>query len=329
MIVKTFDNGWGPEWPVKQFEQELLRKYLAPLESSAQSVAVINSTWYTSEYHNEVTAWLKENPVAVIVLVAMLDCAIVQRSWFEQFDSEIITVGYYHDQEPLDFWALFLDQNFNQAHTLDLCRVDRIDCAFMCLNRKPHWHRKRFYNELKKFDLLHKGLVSMGSETAVPIKDLDHPAVIDLTPNSGPEQFGIPNDITTLGSIHNWQRHFLNVVTETVYGINQNHFVSEKIYKPILGMRPFLVYDTDSASKWLGDRGFETYTTDFSDITDLDLTIADNIAPFLVVLSEQQPVYWRKKLIDLNQKIIYNKQNFYKYVDKQKTQIDKGITWQD
>jgi hypothetical protein len=328
MIIKTFDNGWGDHWPVKQLEQEILKKYLAPLDSIEQQTVVINSTWYTDDYHKTVTSWLQNNTVDIIVLVAMLDAAIPRVEQFTQYGAKIITVGYYPDSTQLDFWALFLDRYFNQIHTLDLCRIDLIDCAFMCLNRKPHAHRIKFYNQLIQLNLIDKGFVSMGSNGNVPALALDCPDVIPLTPNAGIEQNGIPNDIATLGNIDNWQRHFLNIVTETVYGINRNYFVSEKIYKPILGMRPFLVYDTDSADCWLKNRGFEPYTDDFVDITDLDLKNPDNIAPFLTILSEQKSSYWKQKLVDLNQKIVYNKQNFYKYVDQQKTQIDKGITWQ-
>jgi len=328
MIVKIFDNGWGLEWPVKQLEQEILKTYLAPLEVSNQTAIVINSTWYTNEYHETVTAWLYQNPVDVIVLAAMLDAAIPQPIQFTKFNAKIISVGYYPGVDQIDFWALFLNRYFNQTHTLDLCRIDKIDRAFMCLNRKPHWHRKQFYNKLKKYNLIDKGLVSMGSDTNMPLLELDKPPVVDLAPNSGNNQFGIPNDISTLGNIDNWQQHFLNVVTETVYDINSTNFVSEKIYKPILGMRPFLVYDTDSAYRWLTDREFESYVDDFKDITDLDLKNPENLAPFLVTLSSQQPSYWKKKLVDLNQKIVYNKQNFYKYVDRQKFKVQKGIVWQ-
>jgi hypothetical protein len=168
----------------------------------------------------------------------------------------------------------------------------------------------------------------MGSDNGVAVLSLDSPEVSPLAPNTGTEQNGIPNDIATLGNMDNWQRHFLNVVTETVYNINRSYFVSEKIYKPILGMRPFLVYDTDSAYCWLKQRGFESYVDDFADITDLDLKNPDNLAPFLVTLSKQHSSYWKKKLVDLNQKIVYNKQNFYKYVDLQQIQINKGIIWQ-
>jgi hypothetical protein len=29
MIIKTFDNGWGPEFPAKKYEQEIVTKAVA------------------------------------------------------------------------------------------------------------------------------------------------------------------------------------------------------------------------------------------------------------------------------------------------------------
>ena len=330
MILRTFDIGWGSEYPAKQLEHAVLKVTLEHLHNSSRRVIVINSTWYTDDFHQTVLAYLRANTVDLIVLVAMLDFAIPQPNWYAEFDVEVVGIGYYPGPGQLDFWALFLDQNFFSPHTIELCRIDLVNRPFMCLNRKPHWHRQQLYQQLCDRNLQHMGLVSMGSENGQAVQKLDNDVEVpNLAPNSGSDQTGILNDISSLGNIKNWASSFLNVVTETVYGINQYHFVSEKIYKPILGMRPFLVYDTDGASKWLQDRKFVTYYDDFTDITDLNLIESNNIAPFLSILSEQPRSYWQKKLVDLNQKIVYNKQQFYKYVDDQKLKVQKGIIWPD
>jgi hypothetical protein len=149
-----------------------------------------------------------------------------------------------------------------------------------------------------------------------------------LAPNSGIEQNGIANDIMSLGHPTNWQRCFLNVVTETQFDIKQTYFVSEKIYKPIIGHRPFLVYATDGAVSWLTERGFENYTQDFQDISNLDLSQPENIAPFLTTLCAQPRTYWQMKFVALRDKIVYNNNNFYKYVKSIDNQISKGIQCQ-
>jgi hypothetical protein len=53
--------------------------------------------------------------------------------------------------------------------------------------------------------------------------------------------FGIPHDIHSLGNLDIWQQHFLNVVGETEFMHWDNMFISEKTWKPILGLRPFVI----------------------------------------------------------------------------------------
>ena len=104
--------------------------------------------------------------------------------------------------------------------------------------------------------------------------------------------------------------------------------MSEKIYKPIVGCRPFLVYDPDGGTRWLRDRGFEPYVSDFQDITAADLSEPTHLPSFLSVLCEQTPEYWQAKYLALQEKILYNKQHFADYVKSQRQLIKKGIPCQ-
>jgi hypothetical protein len=211
---------------------------------------------------------------------------------------------------------------------IDLLDPKVIDTAYMCLNRKPHWHRQRLYDQLLNLDLVDQGIVSMGGNNSAAIRTLSIDCgQSNLAPNSGPEQNGIANDIMSLGHSANWIRTFLNVVTETQFDIASTYFVSEKIYKPIIGCRPFLVYAI-GADTWLTDRGFETYTKDFQDISNLDLTDPYNTAEFLATLCKQNSTYWQAKFVALKDKIMYNKTHFTEYVKQQKLIVKKGIQCQ-
>jgi hypothetical protein len=328
MIIQRFDNGWGPQWPLKQFEQGIIDSMLATIAQDQSRTVVINSVWYTTEYHQQVLSWLRNNPTDRIVLVAMLDAAIPKSEWYAEFDCEVISLGYYPGDYSLDFCALFVDKFLTAPAVDQLTNTSNIDTAYMCLNRKPHWHRQQLYSKLLARDLLQHGIVSMGSQgTATRSLDVDREHD-DLAPNADKKQYGIPNDIVSLGHMQNWQRHFLNIVTETFYDINQTGFVSEKIYKPIVGCRPFLVYDPDGGTRWLHDRGFESYVTDFRDITDRDLSQPGHLPSFLSVLCEQTPQYWQAKYLALQEKILYNKQHFADYVKSQHQLIKKGIQCQ-
>lgn len=321
MIVKIFNNGWGNDVPLKQLEQTLVDRYLS---TDTRRTVLINSTWYTQQYHQQVVAQLRNMDFDQIVLVSMLDAPIVYPDWFAEFNCTVRGLGYYPGTDTLDFWALTVDQYF-QKPDYNCLDARTIDTAYMCLNRKPHWHRQRLYNQLVSYNLVNQGIVSMGGDNAPAVRLLDQDqGQCNLAPNAGPEQNGINNDIMSLGHPLNWQRHFVNIVTETQFDIKKTYFVSEKIYKPILGCRPFLVYASDGAVTWLTERGFEPYTTDFADITDLDLADPNNVAMFLKILCQQGANYWQAKYLALQSKIKYNNNNFYTYID----QIKKGIACQ-
>jgi len=328
MIIQRFDNGWGLQFPLKKFEAHIVDCMLVQVSADASRTVVINSVWYTKQYHEQVLAWLRNNPVDRIVLIAMLDAAIPAADWYNEFDCEVLTVGYYTGPHAVDFCAVFVDE-FLKPPSLDtLMSPEHIDTAYMCLNRKPHWHRQKLYRRLEASNLLDRGIVSMGG-TGLATRSLPADCEPDnLAPNAAAAHYGIPNDIVSLGHMQNWQRHLVNIVTETFFNINQTGFVSEKIYKPIVGCRPFLVYDPDGGTRWLTDRGFEPYVADFADITDLNLAEPAAMHRFLGVLCDQSPDYWQAKFLALSEKILYNKHHFTDYVHSQKQKIQKGISCQ-
>lgn len=327
MIVQVIDSGWGTEWELKKIEQQILNEYLQPYHSDNSRTVVINSTWYTNDLHLATVQKLQQLAVDRIVLVSMLDTAIPQRDWFSSIDCEVVEVGYYAGDHYIDYWALIANQYINLQRYSNIMDHTKIDTAFMCLNRKPHWHRRQLYNQLAHFDLLDSNIISMGGDDVHPVQRVlpNDEGGTNIAPNAGSDQHGIVNDIASLGNPENWQRHLVNVVTETTWDIAQNHFVSEKIFKPILGLRPFLVYDPTGAVSWLQQRGFEPYHEDFQDISDLDLSNAKNLAPFLAQLSKQQTGYFQSKFIALREKIMYNRSVFGQYVAEQKLKITQGI----
>lgn len=321
MIIHCHDYGWGPQWPIKQIEREITDQYLAPLAQSNLRVVLINSTWYGQEQHHSTLDWLRNNAWDVAILISMIDAPIPNVDWFAEFDRPIIAIGSYPGQHHISLWAEVV------ARYMKPCSEVAIDLPFMCLNRKPHWHRVKLYEQMVSANLLDRGFVSMGgSDGGVAVRSLlESINATDLAPNGSQDYHGIPNDIVSLGDHANWKRHFLNVVTETVFDVDNNYFVSEKIFKPLLGSRPFLVYAPSGAENWLKDQGFETYLDDFQDITDLDLRDARNMVSFLTVLSTQPPSYWQHKYLDLLPKIQYNLDRFDTFVVAQRQKIKQGI----
>lgn len=315
MILKEYDIGWGPQWPMKRLEQRIVKNFLQHRYTDNSRSVIINSVWYSQDYHLQVMDELKKLRPTHIFVIALLDPPIVQLKWFDELDCEVLGVGYYPGPGYIDYFALFVDEFHQTVDQELLLSADNIDTAYMCLNRKPHEHRLRLYQALEDANLLDCGFVSMGGNPPRRILDNDSPGQ-DIAPNPGRDQYGIENDIASLGHLGNWQRHFLNIVTETIWNNEPSNFVSEKTYKPVLGLRPFLIYAPNGAVNCLTSRGLEPYVDDFRDITDADLRQPYNIAVLLQELCRQPRTYWQMKFVELKQKLLYNQQQFKKILQQ-------------
>lgn len=319
MIVKIFDPGWGPQLYLKSLESQILTEFLRTYHDNDVRTVMINNTWYTDDFHERTMRELSVIDPDLIFLVSMFDPPAPRPDLYP--GPKTIGIGYYPGVGEIDFWALAVEK-----HMMTPTITDIPDMPFMCLNRKPHWHRVKLYDQISYAGVLDRGMVSLGGSTGSARRTLpDDRGGSDMAPNPGADQHGIVNDIFSLGNPANWNRCLINIVTETMYDITQTNFVSEKIYKPIVGQRPFLVYAPDGGRGWVESRGFQTYLDDWHDITDLDLADPENIVPFLTCLCEQPQTYLRKKIIDLAPKISYNKQRFHAYCQEQHNIIKKGL----
>lgn len=316
MIIKEYDVGWGTEWPLKQLEKQVVSDMLATHANDNSRSVVVNSVWYNGDYHQQVLNELKALNPSHVFVVAMLDPPIVQLDWFAELDCEVTGIGYYPGPGFVDFFALAMDKFFTGPGNDVLLNESLVDIAFMCLNRKPHPHRVRLYNGLSNANLLDQGFVSLGGTPPVRVLENDCSGQ-DLAPNGGTEQYGIANDIVTLGDMQRWQRHLVNIVTETSWDIAETDFFSEKTYKPILGLRPFLIYTPGGGVSSLSNKGFESYVNDFSDIVDIDLSESYNVVTFLSELSKQPTSYLQMKLLQLREKLLFNQHRFKMYVREQ------------
>lgn len=312
MISKIFDSGWGGDLPIPQWHSEHLTRIAQSYTGNAKAI-IVNSTWYTDDIHSEVVAYIKTNNIKNIILTSLCDAHIVRRELFEELEVNVFEIGYYRGPGFYDFFARCWDRFGNiKLSDTELLDHQTIHKPFMCLNRKHHEHRVKIVNELRSAGLTDKGIVTLsGTDLRLDEDFTDHKS---YAPESGAD---IPNDIMSIGDPGIWSSHFLNVVTETWWDINQAYYASDKYFKPLTGLRPFFIWSEDMGVEWLTDRKFELYHDDFQDITDLDLRAHSNMIPFLKVLSDQPKTYLENKFIALREKLLYNRNRFNEYVQEQ------------
>jgi len=293
-IIKT-DNGFPRAWKAGRVEH-LIRNILerkAQEQLAVDRVMLINPTW------------LLDRDLAQEIQAADPDFIICH--WFvdpviPKIKQIVIDSGRPYlfvgniDPDRIDFWAMVCDLNF-QAYTNEELQLQPGARKFMCLNRKPHAHRRIIMQALEQVQ--DQGYLTTG-------------ATLELT-DADVGDYAVPNDVYTLGDIATWQDAYLNIVTETVFD-NNDFFISEKTWKPIIGLRPFMVYGQPKLRQYLNEQGFDTFE-DMIDYASLpeQATETDYADLAVATVKNLRPTISPHLL----KRLLSNKQRFHDYVYEQ------------
>ena len=290
-IIKS-DNGFPYAWKAGRVEQ-LIRNIIerkAQQQLSVDSVMLINPTWLLDR---DISAEIQDASPDFIICHDLVDPAIPQVHEIIQ-DSGIphLFIGN-ADQYRLDFWAMVCDLNF-QSYTNTELRLRHDAKKFICLNRKPHAHRRvimRYLDQVKD-----QGYLTSGMD----------PDLVDADVGD----YAICNDVYSLGDISTWQDAYLNIVTETTFN-NDNFFISEKTWKPVIGLRPFFVYGQPKLREYLRAQGFDT----FEDLIDYTECVTEqDYAELAIKIVTNLSINYSEPF---QQRLLHNQQRFRNYVYEQ------------
>lgn len=185
------------------------------------------------------------------------NCIDIRRQahqYIKENSKEVIHIGNTRGDFYFNFWAEFIRLNstgfFDNRYLTTPC----FEKVYMNLNRKPHDHRSFLVDQMKSKSLIEKGLVSFGDQITLN-ETLDK--LVDIGEQAVYGHMSIKNDIVTLGDADNWSKCFINVVSETT--VHTDVFISEKTWKPIIGLRPFLILGDNNIYPQLKELGFDTF----------------------------------------------------------------------
>ena len=134
---------------------------------------------------------------------------------------------------------------------------------------------------------------------------------------------GIPNDVVSLGKLDIWKNHFLNIVSETEF--NQWHplFITEKTWKPIIGLRPFIIHGQTRIYQWLQKHGFKTFSRYWSHIDiEKDEDQHGNALQVIEFISNKSDAEITDMYNDMFIDLEYNRQRFFEFAIEQQYKID-------
>lgn len=276
----------------------------------------INTTWL--EITDELKSLLDKNPDRVICYSGPdwenTVCRKDAHEYLKQYDP--IHIGNTRGEHYFSFWLDFVYEHLDKYQTFDPYNIN-ITKSFMCLNRKPHNHRVELINSLG--NLIHNGYVSLG--TTPPIT-LETDVINTIGDNAVAGNVGITNDITSLGHEQNWNSHFLNVITETT--VHTDVFLSEKIFKPIIGRRPFVVLGDDNVYEILHSWGIDTFDDLFGTGYN-GIWYTDRIKWITRVVEDLQHEDLNKLFASIESRLEKNYENFLIAAKQNREKIHGGI----
>lgn len=302
----------------------------------------INTTWFGPQFTNNTYQTFLEitekNKFDNLFLLAAADPVFVNPEQIESMVArsgvkKVFKCGHFDGEHQFNFHSQVIPKYFKN-YSIDELKMGFPDHIYLCYNRKPREHRVDLIKKLVEQNLTDHGIISLGRNDEIysnnSLNDLCF--LLDETPEDYAKEgnwnlsmkIGIPHDIHSLGNMDFWRGHFLTIVSETEFFPWDNLFVSEKTWKPIIGLRPFLINGQTQVYRWLRQHGFRTFERYWPDIEIEDLPeyeVHDSIVSvvrWLSILSrsEIQKIY-QEMLLDL----LHNRERFFEFAKEQSYKI--------
>lgn len=334
---------WGPQehYIIDSIQRQVEEEF------KDQTNLILSLTWFGPQFKNN--EWQKVQELIAnkqqfdnLFWLAPVDPLCILPDVFESIEQALHAKNIYYIgtgfNSKLEFntGAVACLQEFPD-YQLQEIQPTEFNYVYMCYNRKPKPHRIRLVNEIFKNNLQNCGILTLGANDVdydvTEGMPLTHVLKIQDDPRTYTKQGkynlyqnfgGVPYDLLSLGRLDLWQQHFLNVVSETEFREWDNRFVTEKTWKPVIGMRPFVINGQVKIYQWLRDNGFKTFNhyfpVDLEESVDnqVQTSIVD-VIKFLAGLSNTELVgMYQDMLPDLE----HNRTRFFEFAAEQENKIN-------
>jgi hypothetical protein len=243
------ENPVFKDWSIYSLEKHILEMLDHPC------VYAVSTTWLPLEKVEEISQWALADPSRHAVFLSMMDPCFIKLRQHPRI--------HYVGTEHVIYFALLAQQYFKDYTAEQIGPVLPFKNKFLCYQRKPNVQRQYLYELLEH----RPGIVTLSHTKQFDFNSgvVKHRGFDEVICHEESSETMMPHDLWTVGNIDVWRSSFLNIVSETAQHVWQSDrtFISEKTFKPILGMRPFIHYGEGEFGRILKARGFETFDEDF------------------------------------------------------------------
>lgn len=341
-MIVTVGTTFPESWQYGAEEIAIVKSTQAQIdrEFANQRNLLINTTWFGPQFHNgqwqQIQQLIADHAVFDnLFLLAVIDPMYLMPQDLEHMQTALgihttYRIGMYADSpHEWNFHSFVVAEKCPDYLDSDL-EPGELDQAFLLYQRKPRPHRLHLTRQLIAHDLLRHGTVTLGSnenhnydwtqggEVPIVLTIDDSPA--NYKHNGSPDEFaGIPNDLVSIGRLDVWRRCFLNVVSETEFENSRPRFVTEKMWKPIIGLRPFLIHGQTDTYAWLRSQGFRTFNHYWSHVpVETHSDVHATTVAVLKWLSTHTAQQLQDLYAEMKPDIVYNRDRYRKFAQEQR-----------
>lgn len=311
-------GGFNPAWQAGCLERLIVDSLAEKLNKQYPQLkkVVAVTSWHEPQL---LVNQIQDITPDVTFLCSLTDPLGPIENLISQIPGRVILLGYVDSEYYYDFWAVACSKYFKnyQINELEPTYFKNI---FLNYNRKPHRHRVELVKLFEQSGLINQGCVTLGNSKYTVNDTAEHYLQHGASDVVG--DVGIPNDIYSLGQMDIWNTSFVNVVSETQFEFSKNVFLSEKIFKPIIGLRPFMINGSPGIYRLLKKFGFDCFD-DLFPVSELENETYNNGWKFTnhSYIVESLLDLGDRNLLDIyNQikpRLIYNRNLFYEHASNQ------------
>jgi hypothetical protein len=320
-----------------------------------QENLLINTTWFGPQFtsSSQKTEWEKlenlykqKKQFDNLFLLAVIDPVYIDDSQIEHIEQQLsvtktFQIGMWENSKfEWNFHAAVTPLYMQDYSSHDVEMIST-KYKFLCYQRKPREHRVELTNLLIQTNLISHGMVTLGAGNEEDKKNwssgMSAPTL--LAPDDPPENYklqfkvsdiitpghfaNIPNDVVSLGKLDIWKNHFLNIVSETEFNEWHRRFISEKTWKPMIGMRPFIIHGQIKIYQWLQNQGFRTFGKYWPHIdieTSQDQT--GNVFKVIEFITEKPESELFDMYTDMLPDLQHNRDRYFEFAKEQQYKIN-------
>jgi hypothetical protein len=242
----------------------------------------------------------------------------------------VYLLGNFDSTYQFNFFAPVLADKFVKYSDAELM-PNSFKHLFINYNRKPRTHRVEFVNKLRNTGLDQKGIVTLGQKEPGWAEGVEYQC-LTLNENQSdwvhlgnhPDHwgFGIPLDNFSLHRMDIWASSFLYINGATEFDPNNDLFCQQDTFKPIIGLRPFVINGVQKTYRWLRHHGFKTFNHYWPHIDIENGDVHHTIIELINFLNNQTQQDLLLMYSDMLPLLHYNKERFFEFAAEQKNKIN-------